>query len=235
MSEKLAGELMDAANGVGASIKRKEEHPQDGRVEQSLLPLPVLTCRWQWRRAPSLSRRPGTSGSWPTSTRARPRRPSASSSTRAASTRWRGPRGRRDHGLDGPGAGARHHDHVGCNSCRVARLPNQHYRYARARGLHRRGGAEPSRPRWSGCRLRCRGRVRPPFRTLLPPGGSFRVSPDLLHQQDGPDRRRLLRRREVDQGAPRRPRGAHPAPDRREVRVQGHGRPRDRGSDRVYG
>jgi small subunit ribosomal protein S7 len=25
MSEKLAGELMDAANGVGASIKRKED------------------------------------------------------------------------------------------------------------------------------------------------------------------------------------------------------------------
>ena len=39
-------------------------------------------------RASSRSRRPGTSGSWPTSTRARPRRPSASSITPAAPTRW---------------------------------------------------------------------------------------------------------------------------------------------------
>ena len=55
---------------------------------------------------------PETSGSWPTSTRARPPRPSASSTTRAQLQDRRGPRRRRHDGLDGAGAGARHHDHL---------------------------------------------------------------------------------------------------------------------------
>jgi small GTP-binding protein len=41
------------------------------------------------------------------------RPPSASSSTPVARTARRGPRGRGHHGLDGAGAGARHHDHLG--------------------------------------------------------------------------------------------------------------------------
>ena len=45
MSEKLAGELMDAANGVGASIKRKEDTHKMAEFEQGLLALPVL--RWR--------------------------------------------------------------------------------------------------------------------------------------------------------------------------------------------
>ncbi len=53
----------------------------------------------------------------------------------------RGPRGRRDDGLDGAGAGARDHDHVGGDDRVVARPSHQHYRYARARGLYGRGGA----------------------------------------------------------------------------------------------
>ena len=39
---------------------------------------------------------------------------------------------------------------------------------------------------------------------------------------------------DLDQGPSRRPRGAHPAPDRRRGRVQGNGRPRHRGGDRLH-
>ena len=44
----------------------------------------------------------------------------------------RGPRRHRRHGLDGAGAGARHHDHVGRDDLLLARPPHQHHRHARA-------------------------------------------------------------------------------------------------------
>ena len=65
----------------------------------------------------------------------------------------RGPRRRRDDGLDGAGAGARHHDHVGRDDGVLARPSHQHHRYARPRGLHGRGGA--SRCACSTARSRC--------------------------------------------------------------------------------
>ena len=64
------------------------------------------------------------SASLPTSTRARRRRPSASSSTPAESTDRRGARRHRDDGLDGAGARARYHDHRGATTtCVWARSP----------------------------------------------------------------------------------------------------------------
>mgnify|MGYP003694228797 CR=1 FL=1 len=105
----------------------------------------------------------------------------------------RGPRGRGDDGLDGAGAGARHHDHVCGDDGVVARLSHQHYRYARPRGLYGRGGAKPARPRRRDRRLR-RGRRRPaPVRDGLAPGRALRRSAHRLHEQDGPHRRGLLR------------------------------------------
>ena len=59
----------------------------------------------------------------------------------------RGPRGRRRHGLDGAGAGARHHDHLGRDRLRVEGPPHQHHRHARPRRLHGRGRALAARPR----------------------------------------------------------------------------------------
>ena len=53
----------------------------------------------------------------------------------------RGARGRRHHGLDGPGAGARHHDHLRRDDRVLARPSHQHHRYARATWT--------SRSRWS--------------------------------------------------------------------------------------
>ena len=52
----------------------------------------------------------------------------------------------------------------------MARPSHQHYRYARARGLHRRGRAQPARPRRRGRRVRL-GRRRPAaVRDGLAPG-----------------------------------------------------------------
>ena len=54
MEDKLAGELLDAYNNTGASVKRKEDmhkmakekrrYAQDGRCQQSILPLQILIC-----------------------------------------------------------------------------------------------------------------------------------------------------------------------------------------------
>ena len=58
----------------------------------------------------------------------------------------RGARRRGHHGLDGPGAGARHHHHVGGDHLflvghdrAASRVPDQHHRHARPRGFHDRG------------------------------------------------------------------------------------------------
>ena len=116
----------------------------------------------------------------------------------------RGARGRRDDGLDGAGAGARHHDHVCGDDRGVARPSDQHYRYARARGLYRRGRAQPARPRRRRRRLRLRRRRPAAVRDRLAPGRPLRRAAHRVHQQDGPHRRGLLRRRAVDARPPRR-------------------------------
>ncbi len=100
-------------NGLGALGEASRRHAQDGRVQQGLRPLPLVAgpdrlppLRATDQEAGSLSTYPtgtrargngrterpprslpATSGSWPTSTRARPRRPSGSSTTPARPTR----------------------------------------------------------------------------------------------------------------------------------------------------
>ncbi len=59
--------------------------------------------------------------------------------------------GRCRDGLDGAGAGARHHDHLRRDHLRVERHAHQHHRHAGPRRLHRRGRALAARAR------RCRG------------------------------------------------------------------------------
>ena len=116
----------------------------------------------------------------------------------------------------------------------MARPSHQHYRYARACGLHHGGGAQPPRPRWRGGRVRRRRRGRAPVRDGVAPGRPLRRAPHLLHQQDGPGRRQLLR---VGRQHPRAPRGQprlHPAADRRRERLQGHGRPGADGGDHLH-
>ena len=82
----------------------------------------------------------------------------------------RGARRRRDDGLDGAGAGARHHDHVGRDDLLLeatAPSTDQHHRHARPRRLHDRGRALAARARRRGraCSTRVAG-VEPQSETV---------------------------------------------------------------------
>ena len=43
MTERLTNELLDASNGLGAAREAPRGHPQDGRVQQGLRPLPLVS------------------------------------------------------------------------------------------------------------------------------------------------------------------------------------------------
>ncbi len=113
----------------------------------------------------SPSRGPATSGSWPTSTRARPRRPSASSTTPASTYKigevhegtavmdWMVQE--QERGITITSA---------ATTCVLERPPHQHHRHARPRGLHRRGRALAARARRRGRRVRLGGRRGAPDR-----------------------------------------------------------------------
>ncbi len=85
MEERLAGELLDAVTVPRFRREKARRHSQDGRGEQSLQPLPLVTeerTKWHANIHSSVT---ATSVSWRTSMRARPPAPSASCSTRAKS------------------------------------------------------------------------------------------------------------------------------------------------------
>ena len=117
----------------------------------------------------------------------------------------RGARGRRDDGLDGAGAGARHHDHLRGHHGRVGRSSHQHHRHARPRRLHRRGRALAARARRRDRAVRLRRRRRAAVRDGLAPGRQVPRAAHRLHQQDGPHRREL-RSGHPDDDRPARPR-----------------------------
>ena len=130
-----------------------------------------------------------------------------------------GARGRGHDGLDGAGAGAGHHDHVGGDDVRVGRAPHQHHRHPRPRRLHAGGGARPARAGRRGRAVRlCRGR-RAPVRDRLAPGRQVRRPPHLLRQQDGPHGRRLPAHGGHDREEPGRDAGRVHAAHRRGGRV----------------
>ena len=143
--------------------------------------------------------------------------------------------GRRRHGLDGAGAGARHHDHLRRDHRLLARPPHQHHRHARPRGLHRRGRALAARPRRRRRRVRLGRRRRAAVRDRLAPGRQVPRPAHRLHQQDGPHRRRLRGLGPDDDRPPRRPPGAGAAADRRRGRLHRRRRPREHEGDRLQG
>ena len=100
----------------------------------------------------------------------------------------RGARRHRRDGLDGAGAGARHHDHVGRDHLFLAGSPDQHHRHARPRGLHRRSRAVAARARRRRRGLRLGRRRRAAVRDGLAPGRQVSRPANLLRQQDGPRR-----------------------------------------------
>ena len=111
--------------------------------------------------------------------------------------------GTAQHGLDGPGARARHHDHRRRHHLPVEGPLDQHHRHARPRRLHGRGRAQPARARRRRRRLRRGRRRRAAVRDGLAPGRPLRRAAHLLRQQDGPHRRRLLAHGRHDRRPPR--------------------------------
>ena len=136
----------------------------------------------------------------------------------------RGPRRDRDDGLDGPGAGARHHDHVGRDDLPLEGHPHQHHRHAGPRGLHGRGRALAARPRRRRRRVRRRLGRRAAVGDRLAPGRPLRRSAHRVHQQDGPRRRGLRPLRRHDDHEARRE--AHAGPDPVGFRRDARGRHR---------
>ena len=82
----------------------------------------------------------------------------------------RSPRRRRDHGLDGAGAGARHHHYLGRDHRVLERQSPEHHRHARPRRLHHRGRAFAARSRRRGMRARLQPGRRAADRDGLAPG-----------------------------------------------------------------
>ncbi len=115
----------------------------------------------------------------------------------------RSARRHRDHGLDGAGAGARHHDHLRRDDLHLEQLPHQHHRHARPRGLHGRGGAFAARARRCRGLFRRGGRCAAPVRDGVAPGDQVQGPAYLLHQQDGQDWRRRRVRHQDHPGSPR--------------------------------
>ena len=132
----------------------------------------------------------------------------------------RGARGRGHDGLDGAGAGARHHDHLGRHHRAVEGPPHQHHRHPRPRGLHGRGRALAARARRRDRALRLGRRRGAAVRDRLAPGRQVRRAAHRLHQQDGPRRRQLRAGRADDDRPPRRAPRADPAADRRRGRLR---------------
>ena len=139
---------------------------------------------------------PATSGSWPTSMPARPRRPSGSSITPgvnykmgevhegAATMDWMVQE--QERGITITSAATT------CFWRRTA-APHQHHRHPRPRRLHHRGRALAARARRRGRGVRRRSTAssrRPRRSGARPTSTRSRAS---LHQQDGPGRRRLRR------------------------------------------
>ncbi len=147
----------------------------------------------------------------------------------------RGARGRRDDGLDGAGAGARHHDHVRRHHGGVEGPSDQHHRHAGPRRLHRRGRALAARARRRDRAVRLRRRRRAAVRDRLAPGRQVPRAAHRLHQQDGPHRRGLRAGRPDDDRPPRRAPRADPAADRRRGRLPRDHRPGRHEGDHLQG
>ena len=113
--------------------------------------------------------------------------------------------------------------------------PDQHHRHAGPRRLHGRGRALAARARRRDRAVRLGRRRRAAVRDGLAPGRQVPRPADRLHQQDGPHRRQLHRRRADDDRPPRRPSGADPAADRGRGRVPGHHRPGREPRDHLQG
>ena len=161
--------------------------------------------------------------------------PSGSSSIPGSRTRSVRSTKARGHGLDGAGAGARHHDHVRRDDLFLARHPDQHHRHAGSRRLHGRSRALAARPRRRVRRVRRRVRCRAAVRDRVASGRQVPRAAHLLRQQDGPHRRRLQDDARADRDQAGRQPGGDSAADRRGGQVRRRDRPREDEGDHLQG
>ena len=187
MVDRLAAELMDAANAPRRGVQEARGHAAHGRGQPRSPIIAGERRRWP---EPLPSSATATSASWPTSMPARPRPRSASCSTPEIVQDRRGARGHRRDGLDGAGAGARHHHHLGRDH-RVLEGSSINIIDTPATSTSRsRSSARCAGRRDRGVRFGRRGRAA--VGDGVAPGGQVPRAADLLRQQDGPDRRRLF-------------------------------------------
>ena len=129
----------------------------------------------------------------------------------------RGARRRSGHGLDAGRTGARHHDHLGRDLMPLEGLRDPHHRHPGARGLHDRGRTIAAGARRRGGSLQRGRRGGAPVRNRVAPGRQVPRPENRLSEQNGPDRRRLLRHGRGDEDQARRQpaRAADPGRDGR--------------------
>ncbi len=202
------------------SFSSRSHHPgQHPRGRSWLAPLPSSFI--------------ATSASSPTSTPARPRRPSGSSSTPASTTRWaRSMTARR------PWTGWSRSRSAASPSPRRRPRPSGRARPSssrtaiastsstpRPRRLHHRGGALAARARWRGGGVQRRRRSRAAVRDGLAPGQQVPCAAPGLRQQNGSPGRRFPPRGRADQATPGPCPGADPTGDRRGGKLQRADRP----------
>ena len=142
--------------------------------------------------------------------------------------------GAADHGLDGAGAGARHHDHVGRDHLLLegdgrdlSRAPHQHHRHARATSTSRskssaRCACSTARA-WSTDAV---GGVQPQSETVWRQANKYKVPRLAFVNKMDRVGAELLQGLRPDEGAPEGQPGADPDADRRRGQVRRRGRPR---------
>ena len=190
-------ELLDAANNKGGAVKKKDDTT---RWRRPTRPSPTIAGR---RRAElkltscpaahPLERHPQHRDHGPHRCRQDDHDRADPLLHRRQLQDRRGARGHRDDGLDGAGAGARHHDHLGRDDLFLARTS--------ASTSSTRPATSTSRSRWSArcasstARSRCSTRSPASSRSPRRSGGrpTVRRAAHRVHQQDGPRRRRTSR------------------------------------------